>query len=61
MNFSSGWHTSPGEKKLHCTVDYVDLRRRCLTRDHIHRLQPVLVVMIRHFLSTNFGKCIPAR
>ncbi|KAI1052518.1 hypothetical protein LB507_007567 [Fusarium sp. FIESC RH6] len=31
----SGWRTSPGEKKLHCTVDYVDLRRRRLIRDHI--------------------------
>ncbi|EYB24583.1 hypothetical protein FG05_06488 [Fusarium graminearum] len=31
----NGWHTSPSEKQVHCTVDYTDGQNRRITRAHI--------------------------
>ncbi|KAM0299344.1 hypothetical protein ACHAPM_007385 [Fusarium culmorum] len=31
----NGWHTSPSEKQVHCTVDYTDGYNRRIAREHI--------------------------
>ncbi|CEI38458.1 hypothetical protein FVEN_g11726 [Fusarium venenatum] len=33
----NAWHTSPSEKRVHCTVDYTDAHNRRLIRKHIFR------------------------
>ncbi|RGP58522.1 hypothetical protein FSPOR_11878 [Fusarium sporotrichioides] len=33
------WHTSRSDKRVHCTVDYVDERNRRLIREHIIQRQ----------------------